>query len=356
MMLWVLRVIFILLAGSVGLTWTKLDLPFLTYGYYWILPVTLLAALLVIAADVLIKEKRIDSLSSIYFGIIVGLFLNFMAMLALDPYFNQLISANEANGQAIRTAISLSMGITLCYITTSFIIQTKDDFRFIVPYVQFAREVRGGRPYVLDTSAIIDGRIADVVQVGIIDHKLIVPQFVLAELQAIADSTEKLRRARGRRGLDVLSRMQADKDIDLSIDDRDHADLSNMPVDQRLVQLALQLEAKIVTNDYNLNKVAKLHNVQVVNLNDLANAMKSIFLPGEKLSTRIVRPGESAGQGIGYLEDGTMIVVEGARDLIGKDISASVTSVLQTSAGRMIFGTLEQVLSSKDQASSKPNR
>lgn len=350
MILWVLRVIFILLAGSIGLTWTKMDLPFLTYGYYWILPVTLFAATLIIIGDILVKEKRIDSLSSIYFGIIVGLFLNFMAMLALEPYFNELVAANEASGQAIRTAVSLTLGITLCYITTSFIIQTKDDFRFIVPYVQFSREVRGGRPYLLDTSAIIDGRIADVVQVGIIDTKLVVPQFVLSELQNIADSSDKTRRARGRRGLDILSRLRNDKEIDLSIYERDHSEFGDLPVDQKLVQLAIQLEGKIVTNDYNLNKVAKLHNVKVINLNDLANAMKSIFLPGEKLHTRIVRPGEGAGQGVGYLEDGTMIVVEGARELIGKDVSAAVTSVLQTSAGRMIFGTLEQVLSSKSKS------
>lgn len=350
MILWVLRVIFILLAGSIGLTWTKMDLPFLTYGYYWILPVTLFAATLIIIGDILVKEKRIDSLSSIYFGIIVGLFLNFMAMLALEPYFNELVAANEASGQAIRTAVSLTLGITLCYITTSFIIQTKDDFRFIVPYVQFSREVRGGRPYLLDTSAIIDGRIADVVQVGIIDTKLVVPQFVLSELQNIADSSDKTRRARGRRGLDILSRLRNDKEIDLSIYERDHSEFGDLPVDQKLVQLAIQLEGKIVTNDYNLNKVAKLHNVKVINLNDLANAMKSIFLPGEKLHTRIVRPGEGAGQGVGYLEDGTMIVVEGARELIGKDVSAAVTSVLQTSAGRMIFGTLEQVLTPKSKS------
>jgi len=136
--------------------------------------------------------------------------------------------------------------------------------------------------------------------------------------------------------------MQSDQNIDLSIYDREHSEISGLPIDQRLVQLAQQLEAKIVTNDQNLNKIAKLHQVKVVNLNDLANSMKSILLPGEKLATRIVRPGESAGQGVGYLEDGTMIVVDGARDLIGKDVTASVTSVLQTSAGRMIFGTLDQ--------------
>ncbi len=350
MILWVLRIVFILLAGSIGLTWTKLDLPFLTYGYFWILPVTLMSATLIILCDILIKEKRIDSLSSIYFGIIVGLFLNFMAMLALDPYFNQLISANESSGQAIRTAVSLTLGITLCYLTTSFIVQTKDDFRFIVPYVQFSREMRGGRPYLLDTSSIIDGRIADVVQVGLIDSKLVVPQFVLGELQAIADSGDKIRRARGRRGLDILSRLQNDKDIDFAIDEQDHSDLASLPVDQKLVQLAVQMEGKIVTSDYNLNKVAKRHNVKVINLNDLANAMKSIFLPGEKLLTKIVRPGEGAEQGVGYLDDGTMIVVEGARDLIGKDVSASVTSVLQTSAGRMIFAMLDQVLQGKNRS------
>jgi len=342
MILWVLRIIFILVAASIGLIWTKMELPLLANGYYWILPLTLGLAILIVVADIAVKEKRIDAISSIYFGIIVGVFLNFMAMLALDPYFNELISADKLNGQAIKTACSLTLGSVLCYITTSFIVQTKDDFRFIVPYVQFAREVKGVRPFILDTSVIIDGRIADVVEGGILDQKLLVPRFILAELQAIADSGDKMRRARGRRGLDILNRLRSNKEIDMTIYERDHAELAGQTVDQKLVLLATQLEGKIVTNDYNLNKVAKLHNVKVINLNDLANAMKPIYLPGERIETKVVRPGETAGQGVGYLDDGTMIVIEEARDYVGKDVTVSVTSVLQTSAGRMIFGCLDK--------------
>lgn len=341
MVLWVLRIVFILLAGSVGLIWTKLELPLLANGYYWILPLTLGLAILIVLGDIWVREKRIDTISSIYFGIIVGLFLNFMAMLALDPYFNELITNNKQNGEAIRTACSLTLGIVLCYITTSFIIQTKDDFRFIVPYVQFAREFKGIRPYLLDTSVIIDGRIADVVESGILDQKLLVPHFVLNELQTIADSGEKIRRARGRRGLDILNRLRSNKEIDMTIYDRDHPELAGQPVDQKLVLLATILEGKIVTNDYNLNKVARLQNVKVINLNDLANAVKSNFLPGERIATKVVRPGEAVGQGVGYLDDGTMIVIEDGREYVGREVSVAVTSVLQTSAGRMIFAALE---------------
>jgi uncharacterized protein YacL len=164
------------------------------------------------------------------------------------------------------------------------------------------------------------------------------PRFALTELQGIADSSDKLRRARGRRGLDILNRLRNNENVDLKIYDRELAESANQPVDMKLVLLAKHLEGKIVTGDYNLNKVARLHNVQVINLNDIANALKPVFLPGESLAVRIVKQGEEIGQGVGYLDDGTMIVVEGGRDYIGKEVKISVTSVLQTSAGRMIFG------------------
>ena len=171
-----------------------------------------------------------------------------------------------------------------------------------------------------------------------LDNQLIMPRFVLAELQGIADSADKLRRARGRRGLDILNRLRNNDSIDLKIYDRELPEMDGQPVDMKLVLLAKHLEGKIVTGDYNLNKVARLHNVQVINLNDIANSLKPVFLPGESLAVRIVKPGEEVGQGIGYLDDGTMIVVEGGRDYIGKEVKVNVTSVLQTSAGRMIFG------------------
>ena len=223
-------------------------------------------------------------------------------------------------------------------------IQTKDDFRFIIPYVEFAKEVKGLKPYILDTSVVIDGRIADVVETHVLDNQLIMPRFVLAELQSIADSSDKLRRSRGRRGLDILNRLRSNPEVDLQIYDRELPEMANQPVDMKLVLLARRLEGKLVTGDYNLNKVARLHNVEVLNLNDLANALKPVFLPGEHLSVRIVKAGEEEGQGVGYLDDGTMIVIEGGRSHIGKVVRIAVTSVLQTSAGRMIFGRFEAMV------------
>jgi uncharacterized protein YacL len=234
--------------------------------------------------------------------------------------------------------VQLLLGMVVCYICISVLIQTKDDFRFIIPYVEFAKEVKGLKPYVLDTSVVIDGRIADLVETNVLDNQLIMPRFVLAELQAVADSADKLRRARGRRGLDILNRLRTNENVDLKIYDRELPEFSGQPVDMKLVLLAKHLEGKIVTGDYNLNKVARLHNVQVINLNDIANSLKPVFLPGETLNVRIVKPGEEVGQGVGYLDDGTMIVVEGGRDHVGKEVKINVTSVLQTSAGRMIFG------------------
>jgi len=244
----------------------------------------------------------------------------------------------------------MALATIVCYSCISILLQTKDDFRFIIPYVEFAKEVKGLKPYVLDTSVVIDGRIADIVETRVIDNQLIMPQFVIAELQAIADSNDKLKRNRGRRGLDILNRLRSDPKVDLMIYDRDLPEFAGQPVDQRLVLLAKHLEGKVVTNDYNLNKVAKLHNVGVINLNDIANSLKPVFLPGEEIEVRIVKAGEEAGQGVGYLEDGTMVVIEGGRDHISQLVMAVVTSVLQTSAGRMVFGRYTRMVSASEGA------
>jgi len=285
----------------------------------------------VIAADIFLPRKQIDTISAVYFGLLVGVFLTFILSLALEP----LISKADENG---RNASKLILGMVLCYSCISLLLQTKDDFRFIIPYVEFSKEVKGLKPYILDTSVVIDGRIADLVETNVLDNQLIMPRFVLSELQNIADSGDKLRRARGRRGLDILNRLRSSQGVDLKIYDRETPEMAGQPVDMKLVLLAKHLEGKVVTGDYNLNKVAKLQNVPVINLNDIANSLKPVYLPGEAFAVRIVKPGEELGQGIGYLDDGTMIVVEGGREHIGKEVKVSVTSVLQTSAGRMIFG------------------
>jgi len=286
----------------------------------------------VIAADVFLPRKQIDTISAVYFGLLVGVFLTYILTLALEPL---LSGAGEGAG---RRVTQLIIGMILCYSCISLLLQTKDDFRFIIPYVEFSKEVKGLKPYVLDTSVVIDGRIADLVETSIIDNQLIMPRFVLSELQNIADSGDKLRRARGRRGLDILNRLRGSQGVDLKIYDRETPEMAGQPVDMKLVLLARHLEGKVVTGDYNLNKVAKLQNVPVINLNDIANSLKPVYLPGETFAVRIVKAGEELGQGVGYLDDGTMIVVEGGREQIGKEVRVSVTSVLQTSAGRMIFG------------------
>jgi uncharacterized protein YacL len=290
----------------------------------------------IVALDVTVKRKPIDVISAVYFGLLVGVFLTYVVMLVLTPLVPPLPGDRFAIN--LRTSMQLVLGMVLCYLCISVLIQTKDDFRFIIPYVEFAKEVKGLKPYILDTSVVIDGRIADLVETNVLDNQLIMPRFVLAELQAIADSSDKLRRARGRRGLDILNRLRNNQNIDLKMYDRELPEMDGQPVDMKLVLMAKHMEGKIVTGDYNLNKVARLHNVAVINLNDIANSLKPIFLPGEALAVRIVKPGEEAGQGVGYLDDGTMIVVEGGRDYIGKEVKINVTSVLQTSAGRMIFG------------------
>ncbi|MCC6493017.1 MAG: TRAM domain-containing protein [Pirellulales bacterium] len=340
MALVILRCVFLAVAIALGFQIATSDELFGDNRYLpWIGFLGVIAAAVgVLVADVASRHKRLDTITAFYFGAIIGLFLTYVLQLALSPL---LPKANTWTANWLQ----LALATMVCYLCISVLLQTKDDFRFIIPYVEFAKEIKGLKPYVLDTSVVIDGRIADVVETRIVDNQLIMPQFVIAELQAIADSSDKLRRARGRRGLDILNRLRSDPKVDLVVFDRELPQFAGQPVDQKLVLLAKHLEGKVVTNDYNLNKVARLHNVGVINLNDLSNALKPIFLPGETIEVRIVKPGEESGQGVGYLEDGTMVVIEGGREHIGENVGALVTSVLQTSAGRMVFGRYEGQIS-----------
>ena len=334
MALIILRFVFLLVAAGLSVSFFGTEL--IPQDPEWLPFLVMLAMLVlavgVIAVDVAFPKKSIESISAVYFGLLIGILLTYVVSIALTPLLALLDNSNY------RYPIQLVIGMVLCYSCISLLIQTKDDFRFIIPYVEFAREVKGMKPYLLDTSVVIDGRIADVVETNIMDNQLLMPRFVLSELQNIADSSDKLRRSRGRRGLDVLNRLRSNESVDLQIYDHETPDMANQPVDMKLVLLAKSLEGKLVTGDYNLNKVARLHNVSVINLNDLGNSLKPIFLPGEHLQVRVVKPGEGDGQGVGYLDDGTMIVIEGGRSYVNEEVNVDVTSVLQTSAGRMIFG------------------
>jgi uncharacterized protein YacL len=280
--------------------------------------------------DMLFRRKRIEAISAVYFGLFVGVVLAYSLIQALIHAFPK-----ETVYYPLVVMFPLLM---IPFVCVTLILQTKDNFRFAIPYVEFQRELRGSRPLVVDSSSLIDGRIADVIETEIIESELIVPDFVLAEVQEIADSPDKNRRLRGRRGLDILERLQAGGKVGVRVHEDRSADHKGMTVDQRLVALAQELGGAVITNDFNLNKVASVQGISVVNLNDLANALKSRYIPGERLQIRVMKQGESNGQGVGYLDDGTMVVCENADHLIGERLSVTVTSVLQKSEGRMIFG------------------
>ena len=200
-------------------------------------------------------------------------------------------------------------------------------------------EPTSGKNYkILDTSVIIDGRIADISETGFLEGVLVIPQFILQELQHIADSPDPIKRNRGRRGLEILHKIQKRVDIQVEIHERDFPKIKE--IDAKLVELGKHLQAKLITNDFNLNKVAELQGVPVLNVNQLANALKPVVLPGEVMEVLVLKEGKEYGQGIAYLDDGTMIVIDNAKKLIGKTVGVAVTSVLQTTAGRMIFGQL----------------
>lgn len=382
MLLHVLRAMFVLIVAAVAMSFIASDvdpsspLRSLQIHKHWVLMGVIILSLGVIVIDAFIVQKSLLAISGLFFGLIVGMVMAYGVSLVIDlvvqSVFPELrvpvqgevftegtvMETNPQTGEphlvtksipakeiiAYRdhpfiSTIKIIVGIICCYMAVSFIYQTKDDVRFVIPYVEFAKDAKGTRPMLLDTSVIIDGRIADICETRIIESPLIVPRFILKELQWIADSPDKLKRNRGRRGLDVLNRMQLNENIDIQIREvqMQRGD-DQRSVDEMLVELGSQMNGRVVTNDYNLNKVAQLRGVTVININDLANALKPVFLPGEQLQVKILKPGEEQGQGVGYLEDGTMVVVEGGRTHMGETVDIAVTSVLQTSAGRMIFG------------------
>jgi uncharacterized protein YacL len=298
---------------------------------------------LVLFTDLWERNKQITTLSALYFGLLLGLLLGWLFSLVVERFVASWM--DERLTEPVILVTRAVVTVVCCYITISTLLQTKDEFRFIIPYVEFSKQVKGGRPLVLDTSVIIDGRIADLCDTRIVDAKLIVTRFVLQELQAIADSSDKLKRNRGRRGLDILKKLQTNPKIELQVHEGTTPEVreagEKARVDERLVLFAKSVGGRVVTNDFNLNKIAQLQGVEVINLNEVANALKTVALPGEVMTIKIVKPGDQPGQGVGYLDDGTMVVVEQGRPHIGTEVQLTVTSVLQTPAGRMIFGRVE---------------
>ena len=378
MILYLLRGVFVLVAAAVTALYLlsnqiSVGVPF---GWFvFIMFVAVGVTGLVVGFDVSNPNKKLSSVSGIFLGLIAGMIaayalsfvVDFIALISIAdlPFdhpatpldYNQLTDAQRrilTSRDAylnLFEGVKIIIGLITCYIGISLVIQTKDDFRFVVPYVEFAKQIRGNRPTLLDTSVIIDGRILDVIETRVIQGILVVPKFVLNELQTVADSADKLKRARGRRGLDVLQKLQETSHIEVLIEDQE-AEGSN--VDQKLIALAKDTQARVMTNDYNLNKIAQLRGVEVINLNDVAKAMRPVVLPGEHMNVKLVKSGENPTQGVGYLDDGTMVVVEGGRDHLEQHVDLVVTSTLQTSAGRMIFGRFADEVEDADPPATAP--
>lgn len=339
MLLWALRTLFIIMLAAVAFSAVGEEGAQIRG---WFIVSAVIVGIVLISIDVVLPRKSLAALSGAFLGLVVGMVAAWGLGLVVDLLAEAFASAHIDPTSPTLKATKLLLGLVCCYLSISFILQTKDDIRFVIPYVEFARQTRGARPLILDTSVIIDGRVADICETAIIDAPLIIPRFVLNELQTIADSNDKLKRNRGRRGLDMLNKLQTNDKVEIKISDaRLPAGEDNGEVDQMLVALGKKMDGRIVTNDYNLNKIAQLRGVTVININDLANAMKPVVMPGETMTVRIIKPGEEQGQGVGYLEDGTMVVAENSRERINEDVLLTVTSVLQTSAGRMIFGRPE---------------
>jgi uncharacterized protein YacL len=286
----------------------------------------LAVALLIVLAEIRSKDAAVTSLLGGVLGFGVGLWI-------ASALGNALHWVNTSN-----TKVQFMHGLLVSGLPFLGLMFGARKGEWLEPakFASLFRDARPQRRYrILDTSVIIDGRIADIVETGFLDGTLVVPQFVLKELQYVADSSDSMRRNRGRRGLDILHRMQKMAGVEVIISDADFPEVKE--VDLKLIEVAKAMRGRIVTNDFNLNKVAQLRGVDVLNINDVANALKPVALPGELMHVFILKEGKEANQGVGYLDDGTMVVVDNARARIGRHIDIAVTSVLQTTAGRMIF-------------------
>ena len=273
-----------------------------------------------------IGRVSVRGFSAAVFGLLFGLIMAKLVSdaIALIPFDASTI----ANVRVVMTWV-------FCYLGMMMALRGRDEFSVIIPYVRLSRRDRGEEAYLVDTSAVIDGRLLDLCKARFIEGRLIVPRFVLKELQMVADSTDPIKRSRGRRGLEVLNQLRQLPTIDVRIHEEELPGIAD--TDAKLVKLAQILSTQVITNDFNLNRVAEFQDVRVLNVNELSQALRPVVLPGESLEVKPLKEGKEPNQAVAYLDDGTMVVVENGRSLIGQTVKGVVTSVLQTAAGRMVF-------------------
>jgi uncharacterized protein YacL len=335
MALWVIRILFLSLCTIGGYAVSQVRPEFVGGSYAGLLGMVIGFGFgwLMIAVDEMLKGFSLRAFSATTFGLLLGT----LVALLIDR------SGLFENVEQVPTRwlIRLSLFLSFGYIgIVPAMRSNKEDFSLIIPYVRFAPQNKPDNLLLLDTSVIVDGRIADLIEANFIEGLIIVPRFVLKELQQIADSADQVKRARGRRGLEMLNRIQRNTRNEVKIHDGDFPD--EKEVDAKLVRLARNLNAKLFTNDYNLGQIAELQSVKLVNLHEMAKYMRVVLLPGEMVSIKIVREGKDKGQGVGYLPDGTMVVVNNAQTALGQQVEAQVQSTLQTGAGVIVFADLKQ--------------
>lgn len=329
MSLWVVRIAFLIVCTLGGFAVSQVRPEWLEAGRFWTLIGLGLGGIL-IALDEMLKGFSLRAFSAATFGLLLGFAVGWM----FDN--SGLFIGMDKDDEVTRGLIRLGIFISFGYIGMIMAMRSnKEDFSLIIPYVRFSRENKPENILLLDTSVIIDGRIADLIEARFLEGIVVVPSFILKELQLIADSADPLRRARGRRGLDMLARLQRNKANEVKIHDAEMPEETE--TDAKLIRLAKSLHACLYTNDHNLGKVAELQSVKHVNLNELAAALKPVILPGEVLTLKIVREGKDKGQGVGYLSDGTLVVVNNAQKFIGHSIEVQVMSLLQSATGTMAF-------------------
>ena len=321
-----IRVFFLIISGIIGY-----QIGIINHNPLIGLGSCLLGGSLLIIVEANLKHVSVRGLSSMVFGLLLGIF---MAKLVAD-----IISLLPL-GDVLKPILRVILTLVFSYLGAVMALRGKDEFNVIIPYVRFKRQDLKDGVLLLDTSAIIDGRVSDIFKSGFLSGRLVVPRFILHELQRLADADDDTKRQRGRRGMEILKTMQKDPAADVRIHEDDLT--GSEPVDLKLTKLAKMMDARICTTDFNLSRMASIQGIEMLNINDLVNSVKPVVFTGEELEIKLLKEGKEANQAIGYLEDGTMVVVSDGRRALGQTVRVYVTSALQTQAGRMIFAKMER--------------
>jgi len=310
---------------------------------WWVPVVTALGlAGVFLAVDLLTPRKKISMISGVVFGLMAGLMTAWVFSQIIDLV---IVSWNFEAGLLV-SATKVLLGVSFGFLGITMVIQTQDEFRLVIPYVEFAKQMRGPLPLVLDTSALIDARIADIAASGLIQQTIVIPEFVIEELQLLADSRDRMKRNKGRRGLDIVTKIQRMNSVDVMIDG---SPVSKKAVDLALIELCSRMPGMLVTLDIALSRIATIQKIPTLNIHDLANALKPVVIPGKMITVELIKPGEQQGQAVGYLPDGTMVVAEDGYPYIGQTRDLVITSSMQTAAGRLLFARVDMAEMDSDE-------